>query len=173
MRLLQRLGLHACVFETPEVALKIRALLGPERFHDLQRFLEACYASLRGYAESGVFLGASAQADAHGEPSVAELVDSGERFCELHRISRVENDDGHAQTDAFGHRCKVGKIRDRLELEIRTEYVLGQPTVVEAHGFRLADVVAQVGMIDALLGKILRQGNPQPYSAGGLHSVAP
>src|SRR6266571_2313281 len=156
--LLHRLGFHSHVLKLPEGAGHLRRGLCPQRFHDLDALHEAAHALPAGQPKDR--LGhMSTNANAHGQTSLAELVQAREDFCELHRIAQHGQHDRCAQAQARRERCGVGEQANGLQHRHTHDDRFLHPQAVITQRFRLLDKVLDEFYIDGGVAKHLRNGN--------------
>jgi hypothetical protein len=87
MGLLGGLWLHRNVRKSPEFAAHRCAWLRPERLHDLKPFDETSSPALAGDAEDRFRHVRTANSYAHNEPTVAQLIQRRQAFCQLNGVS--------------------------------------------------------------------------------------
>src|SRR5215510_4651126 len=83
VRLLHWFGFHSDILELPERTRHLGPGLCPQRFHDLYPFHEAAHALPAGEPKNGL-RHVSANTNADGQPSLAELIQARDEFGELH-----------------------------------------------------------------------------------------
>src|SRR5687768_6066225 len=99
MRFLNRLGLHADVFEVPKLPVKTRLRLRPKQLHDLERFGEPGHASFTRITKNLLVRAemTTAEADAHDRAPAAHDVQGGVSLGELQRIAQRQQNDRSSQ----------------------------------------------------------------------------
>ena len=134
VRLLHGLGLHRGVLEAEELTGHTDAGLGPQPLHQPQALGEAGGAPLGRKAVGRIDFRIAAEPDAHDQAAVAELVDGGKRFRQVHGAAQGREEDGRAEAQTLGDRRRPRERLDGLQARGRAEDLLHHPRALVAQG---------------------------------------
>src|SRR5215467_6693833 len=183
MRLLGGLGIGTHRWEIEEFPMKLRGILGPERFHYLERLPRLRPAPRKIAAKYFHFLPQPPCADAKNEAAAAMVIEGSDLFGQMQWVAlRYERDaGGQPQRGCYRRGARKGNIRlgkvrvspgdsaargrERTGALNRYGRVFGIPDRFKAQAFRGS---AHEGGVDG----VCRQGHGQSDSHDGAPSLA-
>ena len=132
--------------------------LRPQRFHDLYALHEAAHALPAGEPKNGL-RHMSANANADGKPSLAELIQARDEFGELYGIAQHRQHDRGPQAQARGQRRGIGEEAQGLQHGHMPDDRLLYPQTIIAQGFRFLDKLLNQVYIHCRIAKHLWNSN--------------
>src|SRR5712691_11697561 len=133
MRLLHWFGFHGDVLELPERAGHLCSGLRPQRFHNLYALRKTAHTLLAGEPKNSL-RHVSANTNADGKPSLAELIQARDEFGELHGMAQDSQHDRGAQAQARGERRGIGEEAQGLQHGYISDDRLLHPQAIIAQG---------------------------------------
>ena len=101
----------------------------------------------------------STNPNSYREPPLAQLVETGQAFGQLHGIAQNSQQHRGPKTEPGGQRCRIGEQTDRLEDWIVSEDLFLDPQALIPQRFSLLQEITDELHIDRGAGKGLRDGD--------------